>query len=79
MDKWTFEAMGNGYIGVFDGGVPIATIRSCTPEFAAQMKAIPDLVGALETIADGNTDPDRMVEIAAGALRKAAKEVSHAA
>lgn len=41
---------------------------------ARLIAALPDLLDALDTIASGNTDPDRMVEIAAEALLKAEGE-----
>jgi hypothetical protein len=37
---------------------------------ARLIAAAPDLLDALETIAAGNTDPDRVVEIAAEAIAK---------
>ena len=41
---------------------------------ARLIAAAPDMLAALQTIAAGNTDPDRTVEIAAEALRKAEGE-----
>ena len=48
------------YIAEDDGGEANARL----------IAAAPDLLAALETIAAGNTDPDRVVEIAAEAIAK---------
>jgi hypothetical protein len=42
-----------------------------TRDNARLISAAPDLLDALDTIAMGNTDPDRMIEIARAAIAKA--------
>lgn len=56
--------------GDYARGLPIMQKWSEGQANARLIAAAPELVAALEIIADGNTDPDRMVQIAAEAVAK---------
>jgi hypothetical protein len=69
-----------GNLDNYEGEAPLVCTCGSADDFnmepdlhlanARLIAAAPDLLDALETIAAGNTDPDRMVEIAREAIAK---------
>ncbi len=69
---WKFDAV-TAKVWTQDGETDLALTLRLSDEGDASgrlMAAAPDLLAALETIATGNTDPARMVEIAREAIAK---------